>query len=198
MEIQTNSPNECWYRAMHYLLKHGKEGVMYQRDCVWIDNITYVLKKMVKDEMPPHSLLNQLFFRDYPTRYKYENGEDNANQFELALEVLEHGDSISRAMIVTASPNEDAGLDGSPKCLTYIHFYLESEIEETVSCICSYSVSNMAQFNLLDIYLLNNIHKEMATRLGKKVGKLIIHFDRIFLWKPDEIIYNRLLFGGNK
>lgn len=29
---------------MRHLLENGKEGVMYQRDCVCIDNITYVIE----------------------------------------------------------------------------------------------------------------------------------------------------------
>ncbi len=206
MEIQSNSPNECWYIAMRHLLEKGKDGVMYQRDCICADNITYVIENFTQEEMPAECLLNKLFSRDYPTRYKFENGgieikriyshgESKVNQFALAQEVLEHGDVFSRAMIVVAKPDEDAGINGAPKCLTYIHYYLDSESK--VSCICSYSVSNMAQFNVLDIYLLHNIHKDISSRLGMNMGTLIIHFDRVFLWKPDAIIYQNIFSEKN-
>lgn len=111
---------------MRHLLENGKDGVMYQRDCVCTDNITYVIENFTQEEMPAECLLSKLFSRVYPARYKFENGgieikriykhgEKNVNQFALAQEVLEHGDVFSRAMIAIAKPDEDAGINGSPK-----------------------------------------------------------------------------------
>lgn len=95
MEIRSNNPNECWKIAMRHLLENGKDGVMYQRDCVCTDNITYVIENFTQEEMPAECLLSKLFSRVYPARYKFENGgieikriykhgEKNVNQFALA------------------------------------------------------------------------------------------------------------------
>lgn len=200
MEIRSNSPNTCWEKTMDYLLEYGKENILYQREYIMATNITYVLDRVEEEKLHDKYLISDMYKRSYSNSFGinntgielkriYQYGKSKVNQYELAKEAILSNDSYRVPVITVQYPEEDYQTDGYPKCLLDIHFIRDND---KISAVCNYLSSNMAIFNLIDIYLLHNIHAKMAEDTNYKIGELVIHFDRVFIWKLDLLMYRRL------